>query len=250
MLTTRIRSTDLLSIPDRDVWAYGQAIRAMASTKGFAHISFTRLKDLVPLKLPPQLKEIIYVANATNFRRQVLNKFGKDDLDINQEIATNPDTLMTYRGYCRFLASDLRYMYPRSGTRSNTAYKADVKFLAKEMLIRGHVCGHSPKMQLMKSITDKIQAFAGAIKAAFPDHLRLSIHKSTGEHKVSLSLLPTDTSYTTPWHCAVAFRADGSLTSGPKAEFEADPSLELVYEDGRPSFYRQKVIEPSIEDTA
>jgi hypothetical protein len=65
---------------------------------------------------------------------------------------------------------------------------------------------------------------------------------STGEHKLSLSLLPTDSSYTTPWHCAVAFRADGTLTSGPKAVFDADADLDLVYEDGRPSYYRQKAI--------
>ena len=84
------------------------------------------------------------------------------------------------------------------------------------------------------------QAFAKAVKSAYPDHLRLSIHQSTGEHKISISLLPTDTGYTTPWHCSVAFRADGSLTSGPKGEFEKDPSLEVVHEEGRPSYFVEK----------
>lgn len=63
----------------------------------------------------------------------------------------------------------------------------------------------------------------------FPDYLRLSIHQSTGEHKVSISLLPTETSYTTPWHCSVSFTADGALISGPKGEFEVDPRFELVW---------------------
>lgn len=84
------------------------------------------------------------------------------------------------------------------------------------------------------------KAFAGAVKESFPDHLRLSIHQSTGEHKVSISLLPTDSSYTTPWHCTVAFMADGTLTSGPKGEFEVNPRFELVWEDGKPSFFREK----------
>ncbi|RFU76422.1 transferase family [Trichoderma arundinaceum] len=103
---------DLLSIPDRDVWAYGQALRAMAVEKGFTNISFSRLRDLVDFPLPEKLQEVTYVANATNFRRHLLNKFGKDDLDIDNEIATKADTLMTYRGYRRFLHSDLQYVFP------------------------------------------------------------------------------------------------------------------------------------------
>ncbi|RYP70480.1 hypothetical protein DL771_005417 [Monosporascus sp. 5C6A] len=213
---------DLLTIPDRDTWAYGEGLREMCVIKEFKHIEFSRLRDLVSFPgMPAQLNEIVYVANASNFRRYLLNKFGNDELDIDHEIATKPDTNMTYRGYCRFLGNDLQYLYPVGKERSGHAYRRDVKFLAKEMLKRG-------------------DAFAKAVKCAFPDHLRLSIHQSTGEHKISISLLPTDTGYTTPWHCSVAFRGDGSLTSGPKGEFEKDPNLELVYEDGRPSYFREK----------
>jgi hypothetical protein len=68
----------------------------------------------------------------------------------------------------------------------------------------------------------------------------LSIHPSTGETKLSVSLLPTDTIYTTPWHSAIVFRLDGTTTTGPRAYFEKDDTLELVYENGRPSYYREK----------
>lgn len=84
------------------------------------------------------------------------------------------------------------------------------------------------------------QAFGAAVKENFPDHLRLSIHQSTGECKISLSLLPTDTSYTTPWMCAVAYSADGTLTSAPKGDFEADPKYQIVYRDGRPSHFVER----------
>ncbi|KAI4244084.1 MAG: hypothetical protein LQ352_006922, partial [Teloschistes flavicans] len=96
---------DLLNIPDRDTWAYGEALRTMALQKSFNHIDFSRLRDLVtfPLPLPEKLEEITYVANATNFRRYLFNQYGKEDLDIDHEIATNPDTRMTYLGYRRFL---------------------------------------------------------------------------------------------------------------------------------------------------
>lgn len=111
----------------------------MAVQKGFNHIAFSRLRDLVDFPLPEKLDEIIYVANATNFRRFLFNRYGNDNLDIEHEIATNPDTKMTYLGYRRFLESDLRYIFPLGKARSNHSYKRDVKYLAKQMLIRGHV---------------------------------------------------------------------------------------------------------------
>ncbi|KAL8992956.1 MAG: hypothetical protein Q9188_007456, partial [Gyalolechia gomerana] len=215
---------DLLGIPDRDTWAYGEALRKMAVQKGFNHVDFSRLKDLVNLPLPEKLEEISYVANATNFRRCLFNKYGEDNLDIDHQIATNPDTQMTYLGYRRFLESDLRYIFPLGNGRSNKAYKKDVKYLAKQMLIRGH-------------------AFAGAVKAAFPNHLRLSIHQSTGEHKVSMSLLNTKSGFTTPWHCSVALLDDGEWISATMGDFKKDPTLEIVYEDGRPSYFRKKKCE-------
>lgn len=111
----------------------------MAVENGLIHIEFSRLKDLIKFPLPERLGEITYVANATNFRRFLLNKYGKEDLDIDHEIATEPDTLMTYRGYRRFLESDLQYIFPTGKNRTGNGYKRDVKYLAKEMLIRGYV---------------------------------------------------------------------------------------------------------------
>ncbi|KAL8951290.1 MAG: hypothetical protein Q9222_002728 [Ikaeria aurantiellina] len=216
---------DLLGIPDRDTWAYGEALRRIAVQKGFNHIGFSRLRDLVDFPLPEKLEEITYVANATNFRRFLFNNYGKESLDIDQEIATNPDTQLTYLGYRRFLESDLRYIFPLSNRRSNHAYKRDVKYLAKQMLIRGY-------------------AFAGAVKHSFPNHLRLSIHQSTGEHKVSMSLLNTKTGYTTPWHCCVALLPDGDWVSGTMTEFRQDPMMEIIYEDGRPSYFHKRTYEP------
>ncbi|MCJ1314532.1 hypothetical protein MMC25_008214 [Agyrium rufum] len=210
---------DLLTIPDKDVWAYGQELRAMGA-KDFRHIEFSRLRDLVTIDLPTQLEEVSYVANATNFRRALLNQFGKDDLDVYKIISEHEDTRLTYQGHARFLASDLRHAFPKSETRGSNRYKSDVKFLAREMIRRGF-------------------AFSAAIRKNFPDYLRLSIHHSTGEYKVSLSLLPTKTSYTTPWMCAIAYNLDGTLISAPKADFEGDPKYELVYKDGRPSFFKE-----------
>ncbi|KAJ5616473.1 Pyoverdine biosynthesis [Penicillium hordei] len=214
---------DLFTIPDRDVWAYGEALRALAIESGCTHIRFTRLKDLVDIPgLPDKLEEITYVANALNFRRALLNQFGNPNLDVTKEIAEKDDTRLTYCGYTRFLKNDLRYIFPIGENRSSRKYLKDVKYVAKQMIYRG-------------------SAFGAALERNFPDYLRLSIHQSTGEHKISISLLATSTSYTTPWHCSVAFLADGTLTSGPKGDFESNPKFELVCDkDGRPSYFRER----------
>lgn len=113
----------------------------MAERKAFTNLAFSRLQDLVTVKnLPDDLVELSYVANATNFRRHLLNVHGRDgDIDIDHEIATNPDTLMTYKGYCRFLESDLQYIFGCAPKGRKRAYKRDVKYLVKQMLIRGYV---------------------------------------------------------------------------------------------------------------
>lgn len=49
---------DLLGVPDRDVWAYGEALRALRSKKDFSHIEFCRLKDIVHVDIPNDLDEI------------------------------------------------------------------------------------------------------------------------------------------------------------------------------------------------
>ena len=55
-----------------------------------------------------------------------------------------------------------------------------------------------------------------------------------------MSLLNTKTGFTTPWHCSVALLADGEWLSAPMSEFKKDPMLEIVYEDGRPSYFQEK----------
>lgn len=111
----------------------------MAIQKGFSNILFSRIRDLLDISLPENLTEIVYVANCTNFRHLLLNQYEKADLNIDDEIAKNADTKLTYLGYKRFLESDLQHIFPRGKSRSAHSYKRDCKYLAKQMLIRGYV---------------------------------------------------------------------------------------------------------------
>lgn len=213
---------DLLGVSDRDVFAYGEGIRALCEAKTLENLEFSRLQDLVHLpNIPKKLDEVVYVANATNFRRALLNNYGKPSWDSSAQIAENEDVCLTYRGYIKFLATDLRHVYPVGESRSKTKYKSSIEYIAKQMLARG-------------------DAFARAVRDRFEGHIRLSIHPSVGASKIPISLLPTEGCFTTPWHSSVAIDVNGKTHSGHRESFEADPKYELVLQNGRPSFFRER----------
>jgi pyoverdine/dityrosine biosynthesis protein Dit1 len=129
---------DLLGVPDKDVWAYGEALRALAQKMGYDRLLFSRLQDLVTLSLPEKLDEMTYCANASNFRRALLNAFMRPDWDWN-EVRQSEDICMTYRGYIKFLETDLEYVFPQGRDRSKSKYKRGIEYIAQQMLARGDV---------------------------------------------------------------------------------------------------------------
>ena len=140
-------------MPDKEVWAYGEALRALSARKGFSHIEFSRLKDLVHIDAPDQLDEIAYVANATNFRLALLRHFGRPEYNPSLKISEDEDTCLTYRGYIKFLATDLQDVYPVGEGRSKTKYKRGVEYIAKQMLSRGDVSDYSlARLDLVKIV--------------------------------------------------------------------------------------------------
>ncbi|KAJ5131931.1 Isocyanide synthase-NRPS hybrid crmA [Penicillium atrosanguineum] len=94
--------SDGITYNDKETWEYGESLRSMAIKKGFRNISFSRIRDLLDISLPNNLTEIVYVANCSNFRRLLLNQYGKANLDIDEEITKNADTKLTYLGYKRY----------------------------------------------------------------------------------------------------------------------------------------------------
>ncbi|PNS20094.1 hypothetical protein CAC42_5544 [Sphaceloma murrayae] len=212
---------DLLGVADKDVWAYGQALRDMVVTMNLKNLHFSRLRDLVSIDLDADLDEITYVANATNFRRALLNTFGRSDYDPSVEIRDNMDTCLTYRGYIKFLQTDLRITYPTCDGRSKSKYKSGVEYIAKQMLRRG-------------------DAFARAVRDKYESHIRLSIHPSSCGKKIPISTLPTTSSFTTPWHCCIGYDLDGTVVTALRSEFDSNDKYELVSQDGQPMFFRER----------
>jgi pyoverdine/dityrosine biosynthesis protein Dit1 len=111
----------------------------MSASKMFDNIEFSRLRDLVDFDSEKELDEILYVSNATNFRRALLHNFGRNGWDPAAEIEKGQDVCMTYRGYIKFLETDLRHVYPIGNDRSKSKFKSGMEYIAKQMLIRGEV---------------------------------------------------------------------------------------------------------------
>ncbi|KAJ5980923.1 hypothetical protein N7481_008221 [Penicillium waksmanii] len=215
---------DILGVPDETVWDYGETLRHMAVEKGLHHVKFIRLFEL--LEHPwfksetPEAAKAYYLAHASCLRRELMFVFGDPLFDPDEAIKTDNDTCLTYRGYIKFLTKDLAHQ-DSTVHLSKRARQAQVSQIARQMIVRGKM-------------------FAAAIKANRKDYVRLSIHESAGERKLSVSLIPQlrgSLGYT-PWHASVAVGLDGSYRT-VHAEDVRD-THDLVYRNGQPYYFREK----------
>jgi alpha-ketoglutarate-dependent taurine dioxygenase len=211
-------------VPDHTVWAYGHNLRQLAMTKGYGHIEFARLKDLLGIPfLRDESDDMAYAAAAPSIRLALMHRYSSFDWNspIDESYVKNDENKrLTYCGYLKFLSLDLADTYPIGPKRTKSAFKRGVEVIAKSMLRRG-------------------EAFARAVRENYPDHVRLSIHPSTGEDKIPINILPIHKTIT-PWHSSVAFMVDGTILVGPRKTFEEDMSMELVYEGDRPSYFQER----------
>lgn len=135
---------------------------------------------------------------------------------------SDEDMRMTHRSFIKYVSQDLAY-HPALQGLEDGAREAKIYGIAKQMMGRW-------------------RAYASALEEARGgDHIRLSIHDSTGGGKLSLSLIPQQRGVVslTPWHSVVVMEADGKVHTVPRSEVPLD-RYELVDADGRPSHFRAK----------
>ncbi|CAG8107369.1 unnamed protein product [Penicillium olsonii] len=215
---------DILGVSDETVWNYGEALRNMAVEKELHHVKFIRLFELLehpwfPTSTPQAAKNA-YLAHAGCLRRELMYTYGDPSFDAAKAIKTDNDTCLTYRGYIKFLTKDLAHQ-KRPQDMSKRGWQAKIAETARQMIIRGKM-------------------FAAAIQKNRRDYVRLSIHESAGERKLSISLVPQirgSLGYT-PWHSAVAVGLDGSYRT-VHAE-DVRETHDVVYKNGQPYYFREK----------
>ncbi|KAJ5461965.1 Isocyanide synthase xanB [Penicillium daleae] len=215
---------DILGVPDETVWDYGETLRKMAVEKGLRHVKFIRLFEL--LEHPwfqsnsSEAAKAFYLAHASCLRRELMFVFGDPTFNADEAIKTDNDTCLTYRGYIKFLTKDLAHQ-EETQALSKRARQTQISQIARQMIIRGKM-------------------FAAAIKANRGNYVRLSIHESAGEKKLSVSLIPQIRGALgfTPWHASVAIGLDGSYRT-VHAE-DVRETHDLIYKNGQPYFFREK----------
>ncbi|KAJ5114002.1 Pyoverdine biosynthesis [Penicillium angulare] len=215
---------DILGVPDEVVWEYGETLRQMAVEKGLTHVKFIRLFELLEhpwfKSSTPEGAKAYYMAHACCLRRELMFVFGDPTFNADEAIKTDNDTCLTYRGYIKFLTKDLEHQ-EQAKSISKRGRQTQIAHIARQMIIRGKM-------------------FAAAIRANRKDYVRLSIHESAGEKKLSVSLIPQarGTLGFTPWHASVAIALDGSYRT-VHAE-DVRETHDLIYKNGRPYYFREK----------
>ena len=129
--------SDILGVPEEDVWNYGSALRRIAKEK-CPHISFARLNQLVGHEIEEVKTVEEYVSRASWYRDQMVTKFLPSDFDVSVELKQNVNALRTYRGYIKFLETDLRDEPTRQGLSKSKVKKMN-EVVAKKMIRRGTV---------------------------------------------------------------------------------------------------------------
>ena len=133
-----MNGVDIIGVADEEVWEYGESLRAMAVANCFQCIRFLRIGDVLGIHHNLLSKEE-YMIHASCYRRELIAKFGDPNFDVRKQIRDDKDTCMTYRGYLKFLAVDLKQWSLGEVTNTKGKFKKHVKEVALAMIVRGKV---------------------------------------------------------------------------------------------------------------
>jgi len=211
---------DLLGISNEEVYDYGIGLRQMAEEKGYDRLRFIRIMNLLGLTDSPHMTKQEYLSQVDQSRTELMEKYLPPDFDVRDAILTEVDINLTYCGYMLFLSKDLRHSPVTAGITGKNEYRRKVKQVAEMMMIRG-------------------KAFAAVIEAKMPEHVRLSIHRSTGLNKLSFPLVPQPNHFSmTPWHCSLTVTSKGEFRTAHASEVRG--SYDLIEQHGRPYYFRDR----------
>ncbi|KAH7309634.1 pyoverdine/dityrosine biosynthesis protein [Stachybotrys elegans] len=215
---------DLLCVPGSTFYDYGVKLRRLAAELGLTKIRFKRLADVLGVADGDALSKEEYLASAQGFREEMEVRHVPKDLEINDKISNDVDTNLTYHSYVKLVDEDLRW-----GPDLDPAIRDDPLRYATECT------------KVAKRMTERLLAYEGSLQAAFPNFIRLSIHRSTGNTKISLPLIPqTDSFGLQPWHCCVVVTADGLYVTGFTRDYQDRSRYNIVTKNGQPWLIREK----------
>ncbi|KAL9595587.1 MAG: hypothetical protein Q9219_006351 [cf. Caloplaca sp. 3 TL-2023] len=214
---------DILGITDAEVYRYSQALQQMAKDCGCNDIKFlpfTNLLGGVSDAAEPTTEEA-YLKDVSYFRDQIMERYTPEGFNVESHLAKDADATLTYRGYIKFLETDLATRPADAEPKTKSQMKKMYEEIAKKMMVRG-------------------KAFAASIAQNVGGPIRLSIHASTEVSKLSMSLIPQVGKSHTPWHSSLSRAIDGSITMNHAASVPAMTHDLICDKEGRPSYFRER----------
>ncbi|CAG8007298.1 unnamed protein product [Penicillium nalgiovense] len=219
IVTDGICYNDLTGISDEEVWEYGNRLRKIAVEKGYACIQFHRIMNMLGLYTDAQISKSDYVKLCGLSRAELHRRCGRPEFDIDKFLKSDEDYLRTYNGYDKFMKVDLKFSPVTKDCAGPKQYKKKIKSIAKEMIVRG-------------------VEYAELVRQIYPDSLRLSIHPSSGQTKLSFPLIPQKNTFSmSPWHCSVAVTTAGEFITAHQSAHRQ--KFDLIKKDGQPYFFRE-----------
>lgn len=100
---------DLLGISDEEVFEYGLALRRIPDEMGYKNIDFIRIMNLLGMTDQTIMTKEEYLATVGDAREILVEKYLDPTFIATDAIEEDTDINLTYRGYLKFLAKDLRY---------------------------------------------------------------------------------------------------------------------------------------------
>ena len=173
---------DLLGVSDEETFDYAKGLHRITEQLGLKHLKFTDLFELIGGENSPKTTAD-YASRVGKLKDRIFSEFLPAGYDFDEEIKSNKNALMTYRGYMKFLESDLATFFKEKSMSKSGAKKHGSK-VARGMIERG-------------------KAFSALVDSNCPMHVRLSIHASDNTRKLSTALLPHERFSNfpvTPWH--------------------------------------------------
>ncbi|KAE9379914.1 hypothetical protein N431DRAFT_324377, partial [Stipitochalara longipes BDJ] len=214
---------DVVGIPDENTWVYGEGLRQIIREKGYEkNIKLVRVMDILGYTDGPEnTDQEQYLSLAGKCRSELLERYGRTEKEVRDMMRDDPDTLLTYCGFDRFLKTDLRHSLLAQNATTNMQFRRQVKQVAIQMMIRA-------------------ESFTKLLQDKFPENVRLSIHPSSGAVKLSFPLVVQSCGDfpKSPWHSCIAVALDGSVRTVHVSTVR--DTHKLVHRDGRPHYYREK----------
>ena len=173
---------DLLGVSDEEVFDYANGLHRITEGLGLKHLKFTDLFELIGSESSPTTAQE-YAGRIGKLRERLFVSFIPPGYDFDEDIRKDNSAMLTYRGYLKFLESDLATFFREKAMSKSAARKHSSK-VARGMIERG-------------------KTFSAMVASKSPLHVRLSIHASDNTDKLSVALLPHkrySTFPVTPWH--------------------------------------------------